>query len=101
MRRAAKVDRNQPEIISALRAAGATVQPLHAVGAGCPDLLVGFRGRNILMEVKDWKASKSDRALNERQVEWHGGWKGQVALVETADAALAMLFGMDVRGVVS
>jgi hypothetical protein len=91
MRRAAKVDRNQSEIVQALRAVGATVQPLHAVGQGCPDLLVGYRGKNWLLEVKDWQASNTDRQLNERQSEWHGGWKGQVAKVETVGAALAVI----------
>lgn len=91
MRRAAKVDRNQSEIVAALRDIGATVQPLHAVGKGCPDLLVGFRGVNTLLEVKDWQNSPSQRALTPDQVEWHGGWKGQVAKVETVDAALAVI----------
>ena len=91
MRRAAKVDRNQSEIVHALRTAGATVQPLHTVGAGCPDLLVGFRGANFLIEVKDWKAAPSDRKLNPTQVAWHDGWKGSVAKVETAEAALAVI----------
>jgi hypothetical protein len=100
MRRAAKVDRNQAEIVAALRAVGATVQPLHAVGAGCPDLLVGFRGVNYLMEVKDWQAPASDRQLNARQVEWHGGWKGSVAKVETVGAALAVIASVKPRGVV-
>jgi hypothetical protein len=90
-RYSAKVDRNQSEIVAALRQAGATVQPLHSVGQGCPDLLVGYRGRNWLIEVKDWQASNSDRELNARQVEWHGGWKGQVAKVETVGAALAVI----------
>lgn len=90
-RYAAKVDRNQAEIVAALRAVGATVQPLHTVGAGCPDLLVGFRGRNILIEVKDWKAGKADRELNAVQKDWHAGWKGQVAKVEDVDAALAVI----------
>jgi len=91
MRRAAKIDRNQPEIVAALRKAGATVEILSAVGKGCPDLLVGFRGVNTLIEVKDWQASAKDRTLNDNQVEWHGGWKGQVAKVETVDAALAVI----------
>lgn len=93
MRRAAKVDRNQTEIVAALRGIGATVQPLHAVGQGCPDLLAGFRGVNYLIEVKDWQAAKSDRQLNDRQQQWHGGWKGQVAVVETVGAALAVVTG--------
>ena len=93
MRRAAKVDRNQAEIVEALRKIGATVQPLHSVGAGCPDLLVGFRGVNYLIEVKDWQKPPSQRKLNELQVEWHGGWKGQVAKIETAGAAIALVTG--------
>ncbi len=103
MRRASKVDRNQPEIVAALRRAGATVQSLHTVGAGCPDLLVGFRGANFLIEVKDWQAARSDRELNPAQVEWHGGWKGAVCKVETIDAALAVigLLPVTVRGTVS
>lgn len=91
MRRASKVDRNQPEIVHALRAAGATVQPLHTVGDGCPDLLVGYRGINYVIEVKDWKAAPSARKLNPAQVVWHDGWKGSVAKVETAEAALSVI----------
>lgn len=103
MRRAAKVDRNQSEIVDALRKAGATVQPLHTVGAGCPDLLVGFRGLNHLIEVKDWQAAASDRKLNPGQVKWHDDWRGSVAKVETVEAALAVIgvIGMHMAGKVS
>ena len=58
MRRASRTDRNQNEIIDALRKAGASVQPLHTVHDGVPDLLVGFQGRNFLMEIKDWQKSR-------------------------------------------
>jgi len=87
MRRASKTDANQAEIVGALRAIGATVQPLHAVGQGCPDLLVGYRGVNYCLEVKDHAAAKSDRQLNPRQVEWHAAWRGHVAKVETVEDA--------------
>ena len=53
MRRAAKVDANQAEIVQALRQIGAVVQSLAAVGNGCPDLLVGYRNRLFLLELKD------------------------------------------------
>lgn len=102
MRRiASKVDRNQAEIVAALRAIGATVQLLHSVGAGCPDILCGFRGRNVLLEIKDGNKPPSARKLTADQVEWHGGWKGQVAVVEDVDAALAVMLGMDFRGGIS
>jgi hypothetical protein len=88
MRRAANVDRNQPEIVAALRAAGATVEHLHAVGGGCPDLLVGYRGANYLLEVKDGKKAASERKLNPDQVVWHAAWRGQKVVVEDPEQAL-------------
>jgi hypothetical protein len=91
MRIASKVDATQAEIVAALKKAGATVQHLHAVGRGCPDLLVGFRGRNWLIECKPNIGAPSARKLRANQVKWHAIWKGQVATVETPDAALAVI----------
>jgi hypothetical protein len=83
MKRAARTDANQAEIVKALRAIGAFVQPLHAVGAGVPDLLVGFRGQTLLVEVKDGKKPPSARALTPDQVDWHAGWRGGPVYVVT------------------
>jgi Holliday junction resolvase len=91
MRYAARVDANQTQIVSALRAAGATVQSLSAVGQGCPDLLVGYRGTNILMEIKDGKKSPSDRKLTSDQIVWHSEWNGVVFLVTNVNEALQLL----------
>lgn len=91
MRRAAKVDANQAEIIEALRAVGATVQPLHMVGDGCPDLLVGYRVQNFIMEVKDGDKPPSRRKLTPDQVDWHSEWRGQKAVVKTKEEALAVI----------
>ena len=88
MRRAARVDANQDAIVSALRAAGASVQPLSAVGQGVPDLLIGFRGVNLLMEVKDGAKPPSARRLTEDQIQWHGAWNGPVCVVDGPEAAL-------------
>ncbi len=88
MRRAAKVDDNQKDIINALRAIGCTVQPLHAVGQGCPDLLVGFRSRNFLLEVKDGAKYCSQQALTKPQIDWHSSWEGQVAIVNSVASAI-------------
>lgn len=92
VRRAAKTDANQAEIVKALRAAGATVQSLAAVGQGVPDLLVGIRGQTLLMEVKDGKKPPSERRLTPDQMEWHGAWRGgPLAVVDGVDAALRVL----------
>ena len=51
--RAHRTDSNQSAIIDAFRACGATVQSLHSIGKGCPDLLNGYGGHNRLIEVKN------------------------------------------------
>ena len=92
MRRAAKVDANHTQVVMALQAVGATVQSLAAVGQGVPDLLVGFQGKTLLMEVKDGQKPPSARRLTEQQLTWHGAWcGGPVAIVDGVDAALRAL----------
>lgn len=91
MRRAAKADRNQPEIVNALESAGATVQHLHTVGGGCPDIAVGYRGQNFLVEIKDGKAPPSARGLTDAQLLFHSIWRGQVAIAESIDDAFRIV----------
>lgn len=84
MRRAAKVDAVQREVVAHLRAIGADVRHLHAVGQGCPDLLVGYRRATYLLEVKSPGGS-----LTPAQVAWHRDWKGlPVAVVHSVEEAL-------------
>lgn len=92
MRRRAKVDSNHSEIVQALRAIGASVQSLAAVGKGCPDALIGFRGKNVLFEFKqpDVKTLRTD------QQDWHRKWAGQVKTVHSADEAIIWL--LDITG---
>jgi len=89
--RAARIDDNQPEIIHGLRTIGATVQPLHSVGKGCPDILVGWRGKNFLIEIKDGKAPPSARGLTDAQLLFHSIWRGQVAIAESIDDAFRIV----------
>lgn len=84
--RRAKTDTNQTEIVLALRSVGASVQCLHIIGKGCPDLLVGYRGQNFLLEVKRGKAK-----LTGDEPAWHEDWQGQVAIVYNVADALSVL----------
>jgi hypothetical protein len=88
---ARRADGNQPEIVAALRAAGAVVQPLHTVGSGVPDLLVATKTRTFVMEIKDPTKPKSDRKLTPAQQKWHDMWIGEKHVVETVEEALAVL----------
>ena len=100
MRRAAATDRNQAEIVAAYRMVGASVQPLHSVGKGCPDLVVGYRGVNYMIEAKDGMKTPSQRVLTPDQVAWHRDWRGQVVTVKSVREALEAI-GVPFRGVVS
>lgn len=88
MRTAAKTDENQVRIVETLRKVGATVQVLSAVGKGCPDLLIGWRGKNLLIEVK----SKRGKFTPE-QVEWWAEWRGQKQVIRSCLEAIEFLNG--------
>ena len=85
---AKKTDSNQSRIVNALRLGGASVTTLHTVGNGCPDIVVGLRGVNYLIEIKT-----DTGKLNSNEIRWHENWNGQVAVVRTVEEAIALVFG--------
>jgi hypothetical protein len=87
LRHKASLDANHVEIVQALRQCGATVVDLAKVGKGCPDLLVGFRGKTYLMEIKTAKGYV--RATQEQFFRsWAGG---RIAVIRSFDEALDVL----------
>lgn len=93
-RRAARIDANQPEIVAALRRAGASVTPLSSMGKGVPDLLVGYQGVNYLLELKDPNALRGPAQamqLTPDEVAWHESWLGQVAVICNIEEALQLI----------
>ena len=87
----AKVDVNQPEIVKGLRKVGASVALTHGTGKGFPDLVVGYQGRNYLIEVigpDKLSRFRQNGGLSDNQVEWHDAWRGQVCKVNNLDEAL-------------
>lgn len=89
--RVRKVDANQAEIVAALRQMGCSVTPTHIIGKGFPDIAVGYRGKNFLIEIKNGTAPKSDRLMTEDEMEWHSGWRGQAAIVENVQDAINLV----------
>lgn len=82
-----RVDDNQAEIVQALRQVGCSVQHLHEVGRGCPDILVGFRGINYLFEIKDGNKIPSRQKLTPDEEKWHQLWNGRVLIIKSTDNA--------------
>jgi hypothetical protein len=90
-RQAAKVDANQPHLVKIARKLGASVQILSAVGNGCPDLLLGVCGKNILVEVKDGTKSPSAQKLTKLQERWHFHWKGQKVIINSREGMIDLI----------
>jgi len=82
-----RVDANQPAIVAALRDIGATVQHLHMVGDGCPDILVGYKGRTYVMEIKATPKSR----LTDDERAWHEDWRGTVFVVTSPEQAVEIV----------
>jgi len=95
MRRANRIDDNQNDIVTALRKAGAYVRVI-SQGEGIPDLLVGFRGETMLMEVKDGNKPPSARALTDAEKKFFNEWRGGLlVVVDSVEDALRMLEGIE------
>jgi len=84
MRYAARTDANQTEIVAALRKAGAYVWVI-----GLPvDLLVGYKDRTFLVEVK----TTSKKRLTSLQADFFNNWSGStLARIDSVKAALNMI----------
>jgi Holliday junction resolvase len=84
-------DANASAIIKALKACGVSVVDLHAVGAGVPDVLCGYQGRSVLMEIKA-REKATNASVRERQETFAREWKGSpvVTVRSEADALLAI-----------
>jgi hypothetical protein len=83
---AKRVDSNQSIIIAGLRQFGATVQDLHSVGHGCPDILVGYKFKSFPMEIKS-----PGGTLTPAEVKWRDTWRGNYYVITSIEQALQIL----------
>lgn len=87
-------DRNQKEIVAALRKAGASVAAIKLGPPGFPDLVISHFGRTMLVEVKN-----GNEPLRETQKDFIAKWKAPVHVVRTVDEALKLLEWDNVRAI--
>lgn len=100
MRVRGKVDANQQEAVRYLRALGMSVQVASNVGGGFPDLVVGFRGVTVLVELKDGEKVPSARKLTADQQRFHDTWAGCAVVASTKEeAAQAVIAAAQRQGV--
>lgn len=87
MHKHGKIDGNQKYIVKSLRDMGATVESLADLGGGRPDILVGFRGKNYLFEIK----KDEKETLTDDQEKWHLEWNGEVFTIYNFVQAMRVL----------
>lgn len=85
MRTKARVDSNHNEIRDGLRQLGASVFDTARLGKGFGDLVVGFRGENFILEIK--QPGQQNR-LTPDEADFALKWRGQYAVVTTIEEAM-------------
>ena len=91
MRRAARIDSNQNEIVEALRRCGASVLITSQL-KNCFDILVGYNGINYIVEIKDGNKPPSQRKLTKGEEAFRDSWKGgKYYIIESIEDAIDLL----------
>jgi hypothetical protein len=89
MRRAARTDDNQHDLVEALKKIGAKC---YFIGKPV-DLLVGYRGKNLLLEVKRPDKLGQPSAFTKDQKDFIDTWPGEVKIVSTIEEAVSAVVG--------
>ena len=89
--RAKKIDSNQPTIVKQLRALHISVRVTSMVGEGFVDLVLGFRSKNFLIELKDPSKPPSKRRLTQDEQDFFDGWRGQASVCESLQEILEVI----------
>lgn len=93
MRRAAKTDSNQLEIVKALRNIGAFVLVTSQL-KNAFDVLVGYRGKLFIIEIKDGNKPPSQRKLTEGELKCKQGFESVSVpyhVVNSVDEAIELI----------
>lgn len=90
---AKRTDANHTVVVNEIKAAlpESTVFDLSGAGRGISDIIVGFRGRNYLIEIKDSAKAPSARKLTPAQERFHVEWQGQIDVCHNAAEVLAVI----------
>ena len=88
MRRAARIDANQPDIVKFIRKTGGSFQHTHSI-PGALDGILGYQGIDVRIEIKDPAQSPSARKLTPAEIDTIDNWKGRKpVIIETEEDIL-------------
>jgi len=103
MRKLAKTDENQQEIIDQLKSLPYRLSMIatHQLGGGFPDLVIGYKGRNLLVEIKnpEW-ATRTElvdpfEMLTEDEESFLMQWEGEYIIAFDIDPILDWIAGVN------
>ena len=86
MKTAARIDRNQPEIVKEFRRLGYSVLIIAQL-KNCCDIIIARDGFTCAIEIKDGLKPPSQRRLTEGEQGFKDTWKGRWYLCESIDDA--------------
>lgn len=75
-----RIDPNQPDLVAYAREKGFSVQHTHQI-PGALDLIVGFRGVDQRVEIKDPSRFPSERRLTRSEQRIFGEWRGRTPVI--------------------
>ena len=101
MRKKARVDANQKEIVQQLRKLGVSVLHTHQLGRGAPDLVLGYRNDNFLVELKDGNKTKSQQKLTPDEIKFQEKWGGNYSVCNSIEQILTIIDYVDEGRVVT
>ena len=87
-----RTDANHKEIVDAIRKIPSlSVFSTHMVGKGFPDIVIGYKGINYLVEIKDGEKTKSQKKLTDDEIKFHKSWFGQIVVCECVQDVYVLL----------
>ncbi len=91
--RSARTDNNQQDIINFFRDNGCVVAVTSSAHDGFTDIVIGYGGLTVLVEIKDGNKPSSQRKLTKKQKPFHENWidTGAITVVESVEDASDLL----------
>lgn len=87
-----RTDANQKDIMDKLRCIpNLSVISTHTIGKGFPDIIVGYKGKNYMIEIKDGAKYKSKQKLTTDELLFHMKWKGQICVCNSFDQVVELI----------
>lgn len=91
MRLKGRVDANQGKLVEIARKMGVSVHITSGLGKGFPDCIMGFRGRNYMVEFKDGSKVPSKQKLTRDELFFHQTWSGKIHVITNEQELMEML----------